>query len=89
MMLVNVKLDINGCNRIRFHNCRLYWYPFAMTQLKRIWPYWHSCIIEFVKISNGNLMQALLMAENQFASSVPYPLVKESTRSHQSYCYFL
>ena len=25
MMLVNVKLDISGCNRIAFEGCRLHW----------------------------------------------------------------
>ena len=35
MMLVNVKLDINGCNRITFQDCRCHWFSyFLLAKLK-------------------------------------------------------
>ena len=33
--VVNMKLDIDGCNKIKFHGCRLHWCSFfLMTQHK-------------------------------------------------------
>ena len=44
MMLVNIKLDVNGCNRITFQGRILHWSSsFQMAKLKRSW---HSCIAE-------------------------------------------
>ena len=47
MMLVNVKLYISGCNRIKFRGCRVHWSSsFLMVKLKWSWQHWHSCIVE-------------------------------------------
>ena len=47
MMLVNMKINISGFNRIIFQGCRLHWFSsFLMAKLKRCWQYWHSCIVE-------------------------------------------
>ena len=47
MMLVYVKLDVSGYERIIFKGCRLHWSSsFLMAQLKQSWQHWHSCIAE-------------------------------------------
>ena len=47
MILVNMKVDISACNRIKFQGCKLHWSnSFLMAQLKWTWQYWHSCIVE-------------------------------------------
>ena len=47
IMLVNMKIDIIGCNMITFQCCILHWSSsILMAQLKWSWQYWHSCIAE-------------------------------------------
>ena len=47
MMLVNVKLDVNGSKRITFEDYEIHCScSFLMVQLKQSWQYWHSCIAE-------------------------------------------
>ena len=47
MMSVNMTWDITGCKRITFQGCRPHWSSFFLiTQLKQIWQYRHSCIVE-------------------------------------------
>ena len=50
MILVNMKVDISACNRIKFQGCKLcklHWSSsFLMAQLKWSWQYWHFCIVE-------------------------------------------
>ena len=47
MMLVNVKLNISGCDRITFQVCRSHWSSsYVVAQLKQIWKYWLSCVVE-------------------------------------------
>ena len=47
MMLINVILDIRGCNRSTFEGCRLYWSSsFLKAWLKQNWQYCHSCVVE-------------------------------------------
>ena len=54
MMLVNVKLDISGCNRNTFQGRRIHWcYSFLMAELKRSWQYWHSCIGKICTVCSG------------------------------------
>ena len=38
LMLVNIKVDISGCNSITFQGCRFHWFSsFLMAQLERNW----------------------------------------------------
>ena len=47
LLLVNIKLDIIGCKRIKFEYYILdYSCSFLMAQLKQSWQYWHSCTAE-------------------------------------------
>ena len=47
VILLNMKLDISGCNRITFQAYILYWScSFLMAQLKRSYQHWRSCIVE-------------------------------------------
>ena len=50
MVLVNMKIDISGCNRITFQGCRLHKSSsFLMVQLKQSWQCWHSCVVESLR----------------------------------------
>ena len=43
MILVNIKSDISGWNRITFQGCTFHWSSsFLMTELKQSWQFWHS-----------------------------------------------
>ena len=47
ILLVNMKINIRGFNRITFQGCRLHWSSsFLMAKLKRSWQDWYSCIVE-------------------------------------------
>ena len=55
IILLNVKLDISGYERIKFQGHMLHRSSsFLMLQLKWSWQYWHSCIEE-------NLWKTLLV----------------------------
>ena len=54
-MLVNVKLNNNGCKRITFQGFKLHWpSQFVMVPLKRSWHIGILVLWRVVKNSNGN-----------------------------------
>ena len=68
IMLVNNKLCINGCNRITFQGCRLYWSSsYLMAQLKWSWQYCYFCIVE---ILSKTVLQALIALKGNIFTGV-------------------
>ena len=72
VMLVNVKLDISGCNSITFEGCRLHLTStFLMAQLKWRYQYCHSCIVQ----SLWKTLLVYLLCSFQQRKKAPYVYV--------------